>query len=421
MIFGIPKLTPKDKAVIAKLEEARGSLAYLLQVPRRWTGLLRRSTLGRVIRASNTIEGYIIPRDDVVAAAQGESVEAAVPTQLATATYRRAMTHVLGLSKDPDFEWSTAVIKDLHYMMMEYDLDKLPGRWRDGAVYVIDEKGQTVYEGPNWKMVADLMTELVESLASESPDTPGIVQAAMAHLNLVMIHPFKDGNGRMARCLQTLVLGRVGTLEPVFSSIEEYLGKNTGPYYDVLAAVGRGSWHPENEAQPWVQFCLLAHHYQAQTFLRRIREGEAIMGLLEEAVKSRGLPERTWFALWDAAHGYKVRNNTYRAAAEISEAMASRDLMALAKSGLLVPKGEKRGRYYTASEVLTEMRQRVSENRLIPNPYEETPTIQVSMLSTATAPALGSPIVVTGTRSPSSTGPEPLSGQFATAPRRLES
>jgi len=41
----------------------------------------------------------------------------------------------------------------------------------------------------------------------------------MAHLNLVMIHPFSDGNGRMARCLQTLVLGREGILEPEFSSL----------------------------------------------------------------------------------------------------------------------------------------------------------------------------------------------------------
>ncbi len=63
----------------------------------------------------------------------------------------------------------------------------------------------------------------------------------MAHLNLTMIHPFKDGNGRMARALQTLVLSREGIVSPVFSSIEEWLGKNTLPYYNILAETGEGN------------------------------------------------------------------------------------------------------------------------------------------------------------------------------------
>lgn len=55
----------------------------------------------------------------------------------------------------------------------------------------------------------------------------------MVHLNLV-IRPFKDGNGRMARFLQSYVLAADGTLAPVFLSVEEYLGQNTQEYYDVL-------------------------------------------------------------------------------------------------------------------------------------------------------------------------------------------
>lgn len=74
----------------------------------------------------------------------------------------------------------------------------------------------------------------------------------MAHLNLVMIHPFRDGNGRMARALQTLVLSREAIVEPTFSSIEEWLGHNADDYYNVLAVTGRGRWQPDGSAHLWI-------------------------------------------------------------------------------------------------------------------------------------------------------------------------
>ena len=62
MIFKAATLGKQDEQVVAKIVEAKASLGYALHVPRRWTGLLRRSTLGRAIRGSNSIEGY----DDVL-------------------------------------------------------------------------------------------------------------------------------------------------------------------------------------------------------------------------------------------------------------------------------------------------------------------------------------------------------------------
>ena len=84
-----------------------------------------------------------------------------------------------------------------------------------------------------------MMTSLMDELSTASSVDP-LVRAAMAHLNLVLIHPFRDGNGRMARALQTLVLSRGGIGEPAFSNIEEWLGGNTEDYYRVLAATGGG-------------------------------------------------------------------------------------------------------------------------------------------------------------------------------------
>lgn len=150
------------------------------------------------------------------------------------------------------------------------------------------------------------MEELAAHLRSDEPIDP-VVKGAMAHLNLVMIHPFRDGNGRMARALQTLVLSRDAIVEPAFSSIEEWLGSNTEDYYRVLAITGRGRWNPEGSAHLWVSFNLRAHHMQAQTVARRFQEASAIWSELDALVADEKLPERVTGLLYEAVLGYRVR------------------------------------------------------------------------------------------------------------------
>ncbi len=193
------------------------------------------------------------------------------------------------MSAEPNLHFGEQLLKSLHFMMTGYDLKNRPGLWRTGSIYVRnDDTGEIVYEGADIDDVPGLMHKLVLYLNVPNNECPPMVHAGMAHLNLVMIHPFRDGNGRMARCLQTLVLARQGILSPVFCSIEEYLGRNTQPYYDVLAQVGRGAWSPDGDATPWVRFILTAHLRQARTLHRRIRESERIWDELEENRRHTG-------------------------------------------------------------------------------------------------------------------------------------
>ncbi len=322
--------------------------------------------------------------DDAIAAAEGEEpLDAGDEAWQAVRGYQGAMTYVLQLADDPHFRYSTDLIRSLHFMMLQYDLTKRPGTWRPGAIYVRDEeKKQVVYEGPEAHLVPGLMKELAATLESADPRTPVIVLAAMAHLNLVMVHPFTDGNGRMARCLQTLVLARSGSLAPQFSSIEEYLGRFTRPYYDVLSDVGKGVWNPAGDAKPWVRFCLNAHFQQATTLLRRTREMERLWTALEEEATARKLPHRVILALMDAAQGYRIRNATYRPVAEVSDQVASRDLGLAVSTGFLEPRGERRGRHYVAAPLLQHIRQATRETKKTVDPFA-TDSEQVSLLPNA--------------------------------------
>jgi Fic family protein len=283
------------------------------------------------------------------------------------------MTYVLQLSDDPHFRHSSATLRSLHFMMLEYDLTKHPGQWRPGPVFVQREpSGEIVYEGPEVEFVPALIDELVESLSSPEPGTPDLIAAAMAHLNLVMIHPFSDGNGRMARCLQTLVLGRLGVLAPEFSSIEEYLGNEKQGYYAVLANVGGPKWNPEGNAYPWIRFCLTAHFRQASRVLRRSRVIEEVYNAVERVVTAKhGFPDRCVLAVVDATFSRHVRNTTYRKLAEISDQVAGKDLRELVRAGLLIPQGEKRGRVYVVSDEVREATQRIRIPKIVEDPYAE--------------------------------------------------
>jgi len=279
------------------------------------------------------------------------------------------MSYILQLAHDPFYTHNEGTLKSLHYMMIGYETNKNPGRWRPGAIWVErQESGEVVYEAPDVGLVPDLMNALMASL-NEKNTLPVMVRAALAHLNLVMIHPFSDGNGRMGHALQTMVLAREGIVDPAFSSIEEYLGRNTPEYYAVLENVGQGAWRSQNDPLPWIKFCLVAHYRQAETLLRRTKEVSRLWDRIEKEVKRLGLNERMTWALMDAANGLRVRNSGYRKAVEISDEVASRDLRQLVEAHLLEAQGQRRGRCYTAGAWLIEAYKATREPRTRTDPF----------------------------------------------------
>ena len=372
MIFQAPETSPEDRQVLDLITEQRQQLRHHVnQNPARWTGFLRKNSFARAVQGSNAIEGFNASVDETNEIIDHEKPEAvAEETYRALSGYQNAMTYVLQVHDDPFFVLNPQFLKSLHFMMMSYDLTKRPGQWRPGAVFVVNEQsGEMVYEGPDSDLVPALIDELIEQIENPDEVSPTI-RAAMAHLNLTMIHPFKDGNGRLARAVQTLVMAREGIVSPILSSIEEWLGRNTTAYYAILAEVGQGSWHPEHDASPWIRFCLRAHYQQAATLIKRNKEIGLVWDQLERLVKLYSLPTRVEIALIHAAFGLRVRNYRYRSDNEISGVVASRDLRKLCEHGLLTPVGERRGRYYIASDFIKQIREEARDKRIAGDPYE---------------------------------------------------
>jgi Fic family protein len=368
-VYRSPTLGPVDREVLRLIDGLRREMSWQVSEPRRWFGNLRRMTLAKAVQGSNSVEGYNASLDDVAAAIDGEpTLDASEETALALAGYRDAMTYVLQVAQEPEVIIDEGLLKAMHFMMIKHDLPRWPGRWRPGEIFVRDEDaGRTVYEGPD----ADAVPALISSMAAQlkTDEGPVLVRAAMAHLNLVMIHPFRDGNGRMARALQTLVLAKEQIVAPVFSSIEEYIGRNTREYYAVLSEVGQGTWQPHNDALPWVRYCLTAHYRQAKTHLRRIEEVQALYARCAELAARDRLPERAVGPLVEAGFGLRIRNSSYRHVVQqtegdaISDLTASRDLRLLVDAKLLRPHGQNRGRYYTADDPVAKLWEEVRHSR----------------------------------------------------------
>ena len=379
MLYTYPALDDDEKRVEAATARVRADLRnYVVTEPRRWTGLLARMTRARALVASNSVEGIHVSDEDAIAAIDGEDPASTDrETWRAVVGYREAMDYIMQRRKSASFRITEDVLLAVHFMICQSDLQAHPGQYRPGWVGVRNSRtGEVVHEGVDRDHLEPLVHELLDYVNDENVDSV-FLRAAMAHLNLALLHPFTDGNGRTARCIQTAVLAGDGVVAPTFSSIEEHIGHNQREYYNVLAEVGGSGWNPRRDAKPWVRFCLSGHYLQAQTLLRRTRELERVYAELLNLVESRGLPERTAMALLQAAFGSKVRNSSYRVSADVSNNLASRDLKVLVDTDLMVAKGERRGRYYEASPTVAEIRRKLRLPKQAADPFASDGPLQV--------------------------------------------
>jgi Fic family protein len=361
MLYATPKLTQDDLRVVEEIESLRSEFRHRLAEPRRWEGQLRRSLTAAAVRGSTHIEGYTITQEDAETLILGGDISPDTndATREAVTGYRDALTYIQRAAGFKIFTWDHTLLSALHFMMTRADQKASGGEYRRTGVWVGGGGNRPpVYTAPDSEDVPTLMSELVQWLGDGDLDSPALVRAGMAHLNLVAIHPWRDGNGRMSRAIHTLVLAREGVLAPEFSSIEEWLGAeeyNTLEYYAALRETQHGSWQPQRDAHSWVQFCLTAHHLQAQEVQRRFEAASRLWFRLEEITHRHHLDERIISALYAATQG-ELRRTAYQAEENLTRDQALADVRTLRRLDLVEPVGHARTQRYIAGRPLLEIR-----------------------------------------------------------------
>jgi Fic family protein len=350
MLYTTPDLQPHQQT-LDTLADLRRRLGAEVARAAPWMGPLRRQARVEAATSSTAIEGFhVAPR------AAAQVIDGGLPAtsdpEKALAGYALAMAHVTVLADDPFFDWSMRLLLDLHFELCAGAPTAQPGRLREGAMGVTAPGGSVTYRAPDAAALPALLVALVDWLQRD--EGPVVVRAAMAHLHLVSIHPFRDGNGRLSRVLQSLVLAREGLLSAEMGSIEAQLARDTGAYYAVLQRVQGGSYQPTRSAQSWVEFVLDAHIVQARERLTTIDQAAARWAVLEALVAARGWPERLQIALEQSLF-LGVDRTGYMAEADVSPATASADLRRLADAGLVEQVGRGPETRFVASATLREL------------------------------------------------------------------
>lgn len=373
MLYQTPELTARDREVLAGIDRMRGDLSAMLQrTPARWTEGLRKTLTADAIAGSNSIEGYRVDSSVVGDILDGEEVvDTTEANKAETQAYQQVMTYIQTLHDVPDFGYGKELLNALHWMLQGHHSrnGRLMGQWRRGGIWVSEpfDPSAHAYDAPDAAEVPGLMAELTDWLNEGDLDQHVLIRAAMAHLNLVKIHPWCDGNGRMSRSLQTLLIARDGVLAPEFSCIEEWLGepRNQFQYYAVLARVGGPVYSPERDTSEWIRFNLTAYHQRAQAVRHRVDRSNECWIALEEFASARDIPERQVTALHDVALGGRIRRSRYQAAECLNTQQATRDMQKLTTAGLLTAVGNTKARHYVPGPhfppgVLTAARQRMT-------------------------------------------------------------
>ncbi|MGH2739510.1 MAG: Fic family protein [Actinomycetota bacterium] len=267
--------------------------------------------------------------------------------------YREAMSFVLRRADDPTFAWNRELIVGLHDRVLAGRHGEGAGRLRsDRPAFVVNRlTGKQVFLPPPGEEVTALVDQACAEM--EKDDEHPAVRAAWIHATIAAIHPFRDGNGRVARVLASLAMYRGGFIRPEFTSLEEWWGNHLADYYAAFDCLGK-AFDPEGEVTLFLEAHMEAQLHQIRALDNREQVERQVWTVLEEAALETNLDPRIANALWDAFFVRDVTAGYYRSLADISPATATNDLGRAVSAGLLRAEGRRRGRRYLAGDRLHE-------------------------------------------------------------------
>ena len=226
------------------------------------------------------------------------------------------------------------------------------GRLRDdseGPMQVVSRHGSLMrvhFEAPPASGLSGEMKSFMTWLANEDA-MPALVKISLAHLRFLTLHPFEDGNGRLARALTEYLLARFERSELRFYSLSSQIQKEKSDYYDELEHAQRNSL----DVTRWVTWFLSLHGRAIDS------AALTLSGILDKARFWRrhaqddfnGHQKEMLNRLMDGFVG-NLTSSKWAKICKVSQDTASREISVLCEAGILRQEGGGRSTHYLMCE-----------------------------------------------------------------------
>ena len=289
---------PADMTTLRKLGECRGrQQLYVKQQPQTLESL-RTVALIESTDSSNRLEGITVPEARLKALVQRKT-EPRDRSEQEIAGYRDALE--LLHQSHVDVPVTANVIKQLHQRIYSYMAED-GGHWKitDNEIVERDAEGNIIrvrFKAVPAVATPQAMEDLIKNYQQALADgqDPLIIIPLMI-LDFLCIHPFRDGNGRVARLLTLLLMYHSGYDVGRYISLERLFEESGKSYYDTLYKSSQG-WHgKQHDVMPWLTYfwgVLIKAYKEFEERVGSIESGRGSKSQrVREAIKRKSVPFR---------------------------------------------------------------------------------------------------------------------------------
>ncbi|HUD20079.1 MAG TPA: Fic family protein [Patescibacteria group bacterium] len=336
-------ITNKILKYMGIIEAAKEVIENAPLVPA-WEAKFREDAMVRTVHHGTHIEGNELSFGEAEKVLAGAKIVGRDRDIQEVLNYRNVLKFIEGYDKKEITEES---LKRIHEMTVHRILpDTAIGVYRKTQVVVKNSQtGEVTFRPPPAVEVPFLIASFLQWLnGTNSEDIHTVIKAGIAHYEIVRIHPFLDGNGRVARGVATLVLFKDGYDIKRFFSLEEHYDQEPLSYYDGLQSVGRLN----GNLTPWLEYFSEGLAIE----LTRIKEKIKTLSTDLKLKKSLGgqpltLTERQIKIVeFVQENGFLQNKSFFELFPMISEDTVLRELKDLIKKGIVKKEGTTKGVRY---------------------------------------------------------------------------
>jgi Fic family protein len=306
----------------------------------------REDALVRTVHYGTHIEGNELNLSEAEKVLAGQQIAARDRDIQEVINYRKVMDYIDSL-KTQEAKLDEALIKQMHKLTVEKILTpEQCGVFRKTQVVVKNSNsGEISFRPPMAVAVPFQIKNLLEFIESaQDEDVHPVLKSGIVHYELVRIHPFLDGNGRVARALATLILYQDGYDIRKFFSLEEYFDKDAVSYYEALQSVEKN----DGDLTPWLEYFTLGLSIELSKIRERV-ESISVDAKLKEKLGGAPImltPRQLKIIEYIQKIGYLQNQAFEQLFPMVSEDTVLNEIKALVQAGIIKKHGVTKGARY---------------------------------------------------------------------------